>query len=193
MSRPGVFEGTVDCCYNDMADTHSHRTGDQERLASKVVQEEDSGEGEDDLEDTGHTCGEEFSGDGGEAECTEDLRSVVQNCVDTSELLEYHDPAADIESLEHIGREQGFPGPKLCVSVQFCLSFFVEEDGDLDFEVFGAEERVFGSKTTKLGERRDTFFVAVLHHQPAGREREKEHSEEENPCWNELESERDTP
>lgn len=83
MSRPGVLEGAVNCSDNDVANTHSNSANNQECLTAKVIQEQDRGEGEDDLEASSHTGGKEIRGDGCEAKGLEDLGSVIQNGINT--------------------------------------------------------------------------------------------------------------
>ena len=57
---------------------------------------------------------------------------------------------------------------------------------------YSAEKGIFGCETAESGERGDAFFVAVLHHEPAGWEGEGKHPEEEDPCEDELECEGQT-
>lgn len=85
MCWPGIFKCAVDCCDDDVADTHAYCTCDKECFAAEIVDEEDGGESEDDLKNAGYTCGEEVRGYGGEAKGLEDLGSVVENGVDTCE------------------------------------------------------------------------------------------------------------
>lgn len=190
---PRVLEGAVDGGDDDVADAHADGADDEEGLASEVVEEEDGGEREDDLEDAGHARREQLGGHVGEAEGAEDLGRVVEDGVDAGELLEDHDPAADIETLEHVWREEGFPGPEFGFAVQFEVGLLVEHDGGLDLEVFRLEEGGVGRETAELAEGGNAVVVAVLHHEPAGGEGEEEHAEEEDPGGDELEREGEAP
>jgi hypothetical protein len=64
---------------------HAHSTNDEEGLPSEVIQEKDCRECEDDLEHACNSCCKEVSSDGSEAEGLEDLRSVVQDSVNSRE------------------------------------------------------------------------------------------------------------
>lgn len=107
--------------------------------------------------------------------------------------MEDHDPAADIETLEHTPGEEHAPrAAKPSISV-FSLGLLVEEHGGLDLKILGAEERVLWRQPAQLGERGNALVIAVLHHEPTWREGKEEHPEEQDPGRDELESERNTP
>jgi hypothetical protein len=65
-----------------VANHHAHCTGYEERLAAELVEEEDGGEGEDDLKDASDAGGEEGCCGIGEAEGFKYLRRVVKDSID---------------------------------------------------------------------------------------------------------------
>ena len=67
------------------------------------------------------------------------MRSAVENCIDASELLENHDPAANAETLEHVRGERCAPGTGFVVAIILGFCLFVEENGGFDFEILGKE------------------------------------------------------
>lgn len=118
----------------------------------------------------------------------------LQNSVDTSELLEYHDPAANAQTLEHVGGEKCFPRREHATAVlHLSLGLFVEHDCSLDFQKLGNEKWVCPIKSSESGEGTDAVVLAMFHHQPSGRERQEEHAEEEDPGWNKLQRQGNTP
>lgn len=153
----------VNACDDDVTNEHADGTNDKESLATELVEEEHGWECKQDLEDTSHTGGKEGDSRRREAKGAEDLRCVVENGIDSSELLEDHDPATDSETLEDVGSEKypaKIPGQQPCNllattlnnSLPWCknttlanlllLGLAIEENGRLDLEIFGVEKRV---------------------------------------------------
>lgn len=164
---------------NDVADEHANGTDNQESLTTELVQEEDGRKSEGDLQDTSDTGSEEISGSGRETERLEDLRSVVQNSVDTSELLENHHTTSQEDTLDHVGSEEGLPRCKDTTAAnQLGLGLFVEHNGSLDFQELGSEKRVLGVEAAESAECGTSFIFTVLQHQPTRGEGEEEQSEE---------------
>jgi hypothetical protein len=96
------------------------------------------------------------------------LRSIVQDGIDASELLEDHDPAANRQTLEHVGSEESLPRSQGTASTDLLgLGLLVEENGGFDFEVLGNDERIIVSAAAQLGERVDAVVVAMLDHEPS--------------------------
>lgn len=84
-----------------------------------------------------------YSGDRTEPERLEDLWRVVQDGIDTGELLEDHDPATNSESLQHVWGKQSPDGSRPALTlfqIRFCL--LVEHDSGLDLEVLSSEKRI---------------------------------------------------
>jgi hypothetical protein len=107
-------------------------------------------------------------------------------------LLEDHDPAANVETLEHAAGKEQAPSSEGLGGV-LCLGFLVEENGSLDFEILSSEKGIFWGEAAELGERGNAVIIPVLHHEPSRREGQEEHAEEQDPGGDELESERETP
>lgn len=164
---------------DDVADEHTNSADNQESLTTELVQEEDGRKSEEDLQDTSDTGSEEISGSGRETERLEDLRSIVQNSVDTSELLANHHTTSQDDTLEHVRSEEGLPGSKETTTAdQLSFGFFVEHNGSLDFQELSSEERVLGVEAAESAEGVTGFILTVLQHQPTRGEGEEEQSEE---------------
>lgn len=172
---PLGFVDTLNGSDDDVADEHTNSTGNQESLTTKSVQEEDGRKSEDDLQDTSNTGSEKISGSGRETERLEDLRSIVQNSVDTSELLANHHTTSQDDTFEHVGSEKGLPGSKETTAAnQLSLGLFVEHNGSLDLQEFGRNERVMSVEAAKSAEGSTSFIFTVLQHQPTRGEGEEE-------------------
>lgn len=144
---------TLDSGHDNVTNEHANGTDNQEALTAELVQEADSRESEDDLQDTSDTSSQESGLCGGETETAEDLRSVVQDGVDTSELLANHSSATEHQTLEHVGGEQSLPwGESTAGANELTLSLLVEHDGGLDLKEFSLQQRVVGCETAELGE-----------------------------------------
>lgn len=164
---------------DDVADEHTNGTDNQESLTTEPIQEEDSGEGEDNLQDTSDTGSKQISGGGRETETLEDLRSIVQDGIDTGELLEHHHTTSQEDTLDHVGSEESLPwGKDTTTANQLSLGLFVEHDSSLDFQELGSEERVLGVEAAESAEGVTGFIFTVLQHQPTRGEGEVEQSEE---------------
>lgn len=64
-----------------VADSHADTAGDQDLLPSNVVDPEDGGNGKHELEDTGHTGGQQGGGGAAQLEILEDLRTIMVRSV----------------------------------------------------------------------------------------------------------------
>ena len=191
---PLVLVDTLDSGDNNVAQEHANGTSNEESLTAELVKPEDSGQSEGNLQDTSHTSSEEILLGRGESETLENLRSIVQNSVDTSELLANHGSAAQEKTLEHVGGKESLPGTQTTTSSnQLGLALLVEHDSSLDFEELGADDGVVGGKTAQLGKGSEGLLLTVLHHQPTRGEGEVEHAEEEDPGGDDLQSQRQTP
>lgn len=66
-------------CDDDVAHAHAGGSDNKEGLTSEFVEEQHSGNGEEDLQNTSHTSGEQVGGCGRETEALKDLRGVVED------------------------------------------------------------------------------------------------------------------
>jgi len=73
---------TEDTCNDDMTDHHADRSCHQKLPASEAIDEENGWEGEEEVDNTKHACGEQRSGRYVQAKAAEDGRGVVDNGVD---------------------------------------------------------------------------------------------------------------
>ena len=109
----------------------------------------------------------------------------THHSVDTSKLLENHDPAADCQSLKHMRSKQCSqrPLPSLPL-LEFEVDLLVKHHRGLDLQVFRPEKRILRAQPAEAAQGGNGIIIAMLHHQPARRERQEEHAEEENPGGN---------
>lgn len=100
---PVILVETLNGSNDDVTEEHANGTDNQEGLTTKLVKPKDGGHGEDNLQDTGHTSSQESLLGGGETETLEDLGRIVEDGVDTGELLANHSSAAQEQTLQHVG------------------------------------------------------------------------------------------
>lgn len=132
---PVILVNTLDSSDNDVANEHAGSTDNQESFTTELVKPQNSRHSEDDLQDTGHTSSEESLLGGGETETLENLGSVVEDGIDTSELLANHGSAAEPQTLEHVGSKQSLPGTQTTSRAnKLCLTLLVEHNSSLDLE-----------------------------------------------------------
>jgi len=79
VARPKV---TVQSSDNDVRDTHADGTGDEDGLATKLIDVKDGRNGGEHEQDTTDTTSQKRSGVAGQAQILEDESGVVQNSVD---------------------------------------------------------------------------------------------------------------
>lgn len=120
-------------------------------------------------------------------------------CVDlyvlrwTYKLLEYHNPDANRNTLEHVHLEHWLPGAEAAMLSQLRLDFVVEHDCGLDLQELGLQDRIIRCKPSELGQGRQAVLVAVLHGKPSRAEWQEEHSNKEGPGEDELERQGEPP
>jgi hypothetical protein len=76
---PVVLELGDDHADDDHAGEHDEGSTEKHGLAADLIDDQHSGDGRDDEDDTGHTGGQEGNGTAGQAETDEDVGSVVNN------------------------------------------------------------------------------------------------------------------
>jgi hypothetical protein len=74
---------TVQPSDNNVRDTHAEGAGDEDGLATKLVNVEDGGNGGEHEQDTTNTTGQKRSGVASQTQVLEDESGVVENSVDT--------------------------------------------------------------------------------------------------------------
>ena len=92
--RPVALVSGYEDGNDEVAEGHDPSTTDQDWLTAKLVDVHDSGDGEDEHNDTDDTSSKERDGIGAKSEGLEDLRSVVEDSIDTGPLLEEHGKAS---------------------------------------------------------------------------------------------------
>src|ERR1700712_4157959 len=99
-----------------------------------------------------------------------------------SYLLANHENTSDQDSLQHVGGEHELPHAKPAIlSLELDLGLLVEHDSGLNLKELGAQKRVVLLKSAEASESVNALIVAMLHHQPTGREWKEEHSKEQDP------------
>lgn len=138
---------------NDHANGHNGRSGHKHRLSAKLVEEEDGWDGHDKVDDTNDTGCKKGNCGASETDRLEDLGSIVDQSVDTDELLEEHDSTSKEKTKEHSLAEEihvshdvhhdfalGALVDVLWVHVSLYLTF--ELDASLDFTPFFHNKRM---------------------------------------------------
>jgi len=208
---------------DEVAECHKPGTSNKDRLTAQLVDVHDSGDSEEEHDNTDDTGGEQRDGVASEAESLEDLRSVVKDSVDTSPLLEEHGEASDsvslckcrndsnslnlrnTDTLEHgLALEQGSNslelelgyghGRAICkVRVLLGDGALLEKRLSSDLAVLKLDELVVLRKTSEFGKGSKSLFLTVVVYQPTWREWHEDHSDEQNYGRSELQAERKKP
>lgn len=154
-------------------EAHETETTQQERATTPLVDPEDGGDGESDVENVVDGVGDEVDPATGETGTFEDVDDVVHHDVHTGKLRPHLDSAAEVDTPQNAGLEE----------IEVGLGTFVTLELDLgpDFSVLEKDELILlVASTVKVGEDLEGLGFAALVEQPTGRLGEPEHADGEN-------------
>lgn len=203
---PSVLELTEDDSNDEMAKSHTDGTGDENWLATSFVDPKNSWNSGDEHDDTDDTGRKEGGGVGILTELLENAWCVVENSVDTSELLEEHSDGGNNHTLEHWpgGEERtkveslkldgSSPVATLRKLWELALqSALLEEGLRLNLKEFERNELVVLWKGTKGSESVDGILLTTVMAQPTWRERHEDHTNTKKNSRSKLKSQRNEP
>lgn len=157
---------------DDMTDQHTKSTCHQKLPASPSVNEEYSREGEKKIDNTEDASSEERSSRPVQSKPPKDCWSIVDNCINSSELLEEHEDTTQGETTEKtsVGEQHAhFRDVKHEARLsreQLCSSALIKNDCCLDLEPFCLDDGIILRKCTKSADDCSGLLVAAFRHEP---------------------------
>lgn len=189
---------TVQTSDDDVRDTHTDGTGDEDGLATKLIDVENGGDGGEHEQDTTNTTSQKRSSIASQTQILEDESGVVENSVDTrpcalkSVRITRHDRRQKLTLLEDHGEDgnkdslaKGFVGEQGGVVVESKLEVVREtsrlelrELGSrsvdfehvlgLDFKEFELYDFALPGCSSEVGEDVQSLVLTVVGYEPAG-------------------------
>lgn len=160
---------------DSVGDSHTNGTSHEKLLASKPVKEHDSWQCEDNVDDTNDTSCEKRGGISVKTESREDRWGVVDDGVDTSELLtDLHETSNENSLCKWTNGNEGLvlsQGQLESAHPRVLLSsrHFIEADGSKDLLEFKLDIFVVLWEAAELCDNSKSLFVPSLLCQPTGR------------------------